>query len=77
MQLIFQDSSASLNPRMTVEQIVKEPLVIQKQAKDKARVREMAIMHLKSVGLDEMYLSKISFRNVRRVRDREFVLQEH
>ena len=58
MQLIFQDSSASLNPRMTVEQIVKEPLVIQKQAKDKARVREMAIMHLKSVGLDEMYLSK-------------------
>ncbi len=29
MQMIFQDSAASLNPRMTVEQIILEPLWIQ------------------------------------------------
>ena len=56
MQLIFQDSSASLNPRMTVEQIVKEPLVIQKQAKEYEVSAWMPCK--KSVGLDEMYLSK-------------------
>ncbi len=32
MQIIFQDPFASLNPRMTVEQIVSEPLIIHRHA---------------------------------------------
>lgn len=35
MQIIFQDPYASLNPRMTVEEIVGEPLVIHKMVSSK------------------------------------------
>jgi oligopeptide/dipeptide ABC transporter ATP-binding protein len=45
MQIIFQDPFASLNPRMTVEQILSEPLNIHKlfatQAQKKSRVMEL------------------------------------
>ena len=57
MQLIFQDPYASLNPRMTVMQIVGEPLVIHGLARGKAleqRVREL----MRMVGLDERYLNR-------------------
>ena len=50
MQIIFQDPYASLNPRMTVGDIVAEPLVIHKLASGKAidaRVNEL----LRTVGL--------------------------
>ncbi|GAB6159781.1 ATP-binding cassette domain-containing protein [Howardella ureilytica] len=58
MQLIFQDSSASLNPRMTVEQIVREPLVIQKLYENKGNLKDKVIYNLKRVGMDGIYLSK-------------------
>ena len=51
MQMIFQDPFSSLNPRMTVGNIVAEPLVIHKMAKGcelKSRVEEMLI----KVGLE-------------------------
>lgn len=37
MQIIFQDPYASLNPRMTVADIVGEPLDIHKLAKNKKK----------------------------------------
>ncbi len=46
MQMIFQDPNSSLNPRMTVRDIIAEPLVINKLAKGDAlneRVREVAL----------------------------------
>lgn len=52
-QMIFQDPYASLNPRMTVEEIVGEPLDIHKiytnPEEKKARIMEL----LKLVGLNE------------------------
>ncbi|MCL1884236.1 MAG: ATP-binding cassette domain-containing protein [Defluviitaleaceae bacterium] len=52
-QIVFQDPFASLNPRMNVSQIISEPLIINKKAKDKhelsKRVREL----MDIVGLAE------------------------
>ena len=38
MQMVFQDPFASLNPRMTVQEIVEEPLVIHKYGNSAARM---------------------------------------
>ena len=57
MQIIFQDPYASLNPRMTVEDIVGEPLLIHRIAKGKER-RERVVELLSEVGLREDALGK-------------------
>ena len=57
MQFMFQDPFSSLNPRMTVQDIVTEPLVIHAIG-DRHYRREMAkeLMHL--VGLDVQHLQR-------------------
>ena len=52
MQLVFQDPHASLDPRMTVEQIVAEPLVIHRLARGRGQQRERVEQLLQQVGLD-------------------------
>ena len=57
MQIIFQDPFASLNPRMTVGQIVAEPLEVFGMSKGKeqeARVKEL----LKMVGLNPTFVTR-------------------
>ncbi len=51
MQMVFQNPYASLNPRMTVEEIVGEPLSIHLGLKGEER-RRMAIELLDTVGLN-------------------------
>ena len=58
MQIIFQDSAASLNPGMTVEQIILEPLKIQKRASSTASARESILKMLARVGMDSACLTK-------------------
>lgn len=52
-QIIFQDPYASLNPRMTVEDIVAEPLDIHKVYKNKKERRNRVLELLELVGLNE------------------------
>jgi len=57
LQIIFQDPYASLNPRMTVGQIVREPLDTFNLAKGReadARVREL----LETVGLSSRFIKR-------------------
>jgi oligopeptide/dipeptide ABC transporter ATP-binding protein len=51
MQMIFQDPVGSLNPRMTVEDIVAEPLDIHRLTTSKADRRERVSGLLRRVGL--------------------------
>jgi oligopeptide transport system ATP-binding protein len=51
MQIIFQDPYSSLNPRMTVEQIVGEGIVIHKLCKTRQERRERVADLLHKVGL--------------------------
>lgn len=50
MQIVFQDPYASLNPRMTIEEIISEPLVI---AKKDENVKEEIVELMKQVGINE------------------------
>jgi oligopeptide transport system ATP-binding protein len=57
MQIVFQDPYSSLNPRMRVNAIVEEPLVIHRmgsRAEREARVREL----FELVGLDPSQLTR-------------------
>jgi ABC-type glutathione transport system ATPase component len=57
MQIIFQDPFGSLDPRMTVEQIVCEPIAIHGSA-DRGRRRELAAEVMRAVGLDASALAR-------------------
>ncbi len=51
-QLIFQDASSSLNGRMSVAELITEPLQIHKIRPSKGSLREEAAFLLEEVGLD-------------------------
>jgi peptide/nickel transport system ATP-binding protein len=57
MQLVFQDPYAALNPRMRVEQIVTEPLVIHENYSRAERRRRCQDL-LRQVGLDGSVMSR-------------------
>ena len=58
MQIIFQDPSASLDPRMTVGEIVGEAIDIHKLAKSKAERTEMIESLLDEVGLNTEHANR-------------------
>ena len=51
MQIIFQDPFSSLNPRMSVSQIIEEPLIIHKMCKNKAELESRVHELMDTVGL--------------------------
>ncbi len=58
LQVIFQDPLASLNPRMTVGDIVSEPLWTHRPDLDKAAVRARVVEVLRRVGLKGRELNR-------------------
>ena len=57
IQMIFQDPYSSLNPRMTVEEIIGEGLKLQKTYTRKV-IREKVAWWLEKVGLDSAHMSR-------------------
>ncbi|WP_223627090.1 dipeptide/oligopeptide/nickel ABC transporter ATP-binding protein [Microbacterium sp. EST19A] len=58
MQMIFQDSGSSLNPRMTLNELLEEPLLVQRQgnsAERQRRVKKVA----DEVGLSQSFLGRL------------------
>lgn len=57
-QMIFQDSASSLDPRMTVCDIIAEPMRIHHIAPPRGTYRKEAEFQMYYVGLDKTYLDK-------------------
>jgi len=58
MQIVFQDPYSSLNPRMTVGDIVGEPLDVNKMCKTSAERKEIIIDRLNLVGLNTEHMNR-------------------
>ncbi len=57
MQIIFQDPYASLNPRLSVQTIISEPLIIHGIGDKQERKNRVAEL-LKQVGMDPAYMNR-------------------
>ena len=51
MQIIFQDPFSSLNPRMTVAEIIREPLIIHKMLNGKKEMDQRVVQLMDTVGI--------------------------
>ena len=60
IQMVFQDPEASLNPRMTVRDIIGEPLVVNGVARGRA-LDERVVSLMDSVGLDPAHLKRYPY----------------
>jgi peptide/nickel transport system ATP-binding protein len=58
VQMIFQDPYSSLNPRMTVRDIIAEPLVVNKLVKSKEEIDQIVSDLLRAVGLRPEYMQR-------------------
>jgi len=58
LQIIFQDPYSSLNPRLTVEQAVTEPMLVHGIGTSSSDRRERAAALLEEVGLPAAYLNR-------------------
>ncbi|MBI5207277.1 MAG: ATP-binding cassette domain-containing protein [Candidatus Firestonebacteria bacterium] len=58
MQIFFQDPYGSLNPRMTVEEIVGEPLIIHKLYSNRKERYKRVLSMMNTVGLGSWHMKK-------------------
>lgn len=61
MQFIFQDSTSSLNSRMTIGDIIAEPLKIKKVYKNRIDREKKVYEMMNLVGLDKEYVNKYPY----------------
>ncbi|KUO71883.1 MAG: peptide ABC transporter ATP-binding protein [Clostridia bacterium BRH_c25] len=57
MQIIFQDPFSSLDPRKTVNQIISEPIIVNKIIKNKKAIEERVLELMDTVGLAERLIN--------------------
>ncbi len=58
MQMVFQDPYSSLNPRMTVEEIIAEPIDVHKLAASKGDRRDKVMQLMETVGLNAEHATR-------------------
>lgn len=58
MQMIFQDPYASLNPRLTVGEIISDPLLVYQEAKTKKEINDRVAELLELVRLNPSYINR-------------------
>ncbi len=58
MKLIFQDPYSSLNPRMTVREIIAEPLDIAHVCSSRKEREELVVQTMRQVGLDPSFANR-------------------
>ena len=58
VQMVFQDPYASLNPRMSVRDIVAEPLIIHGLTKTREETDKKVVELLRRVGLDDYHANR-------------------
>jgi oligopeptide transport system ATP-binding protein len=58
MQMIFQDPYASLNPRLTVGEIIGDPLLVYREARTKKEINDRVAELLDLVSLNPSYINR-------------------
>ena len=58
MQMVFQDPYASLNPRMSVRDIIAEPLIVHNLVSGKKEIDDRVVDLVKKVGLDVYHVNR-------------------
>ena len=58
IRMVFQDPFSSLNPRMTIEQIVGEPIKINERITSKSALKDRVAGVLRKVQLDAKYMTR-------------------
>lgn len=57
MQMIFQDPFSSLNPRLSIQDLIAEPIHVQKVLADDVQIKERVLELMDLVGLSERYVN--------------------
>ncbi|MBX3596136.1 MAG: ABC transporter ATP-binding protein [Rhizobiaceae bacterium] len=57
IQMVFQDPVSSLSPRMTVQNIISEPLEIHKRGNSSSRLERVKAL-MEAIGLDKRYIKR-------------------
>ena len=57
MQMIFQDPFSCLNPRLSIHDLIAEPMIVRKLVKNKEEMRERVLALMDLVGLSDRYVN--------------------
>ncbi len=57
MQMIFQDPFTSLNPRLSIQDIIAEPILVQKTIRNKKDIKNKVLELMDTVGLSSRYVN--------------------
>ena len=58
IRMVFQDPYSSLNARMTIMEIIGEPLLINQSVKSRKELEEKVVEIIRMVGIDPAYLNR-------------------